>query len=70
MLVMSEIRSEKVEVSVTLTARQALSFAQLLKRLDHRELQGLSTTGSEAQYMYEACYEVRKALGKAGFWPK
>lgn len=59
-----------VSIDMRLTVRQAGALAQLMKRLDHKELQSLATSGNEAQLMYEGCYEIRKALGREGFRTK
>lgn len=68
---------KSVEVSVTLTDKQACEFAQFLKRVDfdtylrHAEAGGTKDERREVAYeMLDAGEKIRKALAEAGYAPR
>jgi hypothetical protein len=62
-------RAKNIKINVELTEREALSFAQFLKRLVFNDYRSNAVDDDEAYAMLSAGEEIRDALAKQGVAP-
>ncbi len=64
------MKTQSINIAVTLTDEQAWQYAQLLKRISFNEYRHNATCDDEAYLMRDAGELIRRALAEQGYEPR